>query len=307
MKISIIVPSCGRPKILENCLKSLKKIEPIEETIETIAVINDDNPANINQYTKIINKYRKDLNIKSLIFQKRIGSVRARNEGIKKAEGKLIFFFDDDIKILPDYFKKILPLFKGKVGAVGGAEIKKKSSILHNIWFSIRKIRSITNDGDVVSNFFYDPQSKEVFEVDHLHGSNFGIKREVLKKVKGFDENFYGVYRDETDFIYRIRKAGYKILFLPSTGVIHKQTVKGGNVPPKEKKKWAYWYHRNNSYFFFKNVYTGNFFYFLLFLFREFFYSILKAIVYRNAYFIIQYPKIIEGYQLAKNRKFKKK
>lgn len=302
MKISIIVPSCGRPKILRNFFESLKEVKD-KLPLETIIVINDESLSNRKEYIKIINKYRKQLNIKPFIFSRMLGSARARNEGLKKAKGDTIFFFDDDTELLSDYFAKILPLFKGKnVGAVGGAEIKKKSSKLHSIWFFLRKTGSVTKDGDIISNFFYDLKQVQSIDVDHLHGSNFGISREALKKVKCFDENFYGVYRDETDFIYRIKKKRYKVLFLPSTGVIHRETVKGGSIPPQKKKQWCYWYYRNTSYFFFKNIYKGNLFYLFLFLFRELIYSLLKATIYKNPYFITQYPKIIKGYKLARKK-----
>lgn len=301
MKISIVVPSCGRPEILESFIKSLKKAKTKNLFLETFIVINDENILNIKKYRKIVNRYRRALNIRPLIFKKRIGSVRARNEGLKKAKGDVIFFFDDDTEILPNYFIKILPLFKARqVGAVGGAEIKKEVTKVHKVWFFMRKTGQITQDGDIISNFFYDSKHNKPIFVNHLHGSNFGITREALKKVKNFDENFYGVYRDETDFTYRIKKAGYKVVFLPFTGVIHKETMKGGSVPPQKKKQWCYWYYRNTAYFFFKNIHKSNLFYLFLFLCRELIYGLLKVAVYKNPYFITQYFKIIDGYKLFK-------
>jgi len=304
MKISIIVPSYGRPRTLDDFLKSLKKSLLKDVDFQIIAVVNDDNKKNIQDYLNVL-KNRNILGLCPVVFSKKLGSVGARNEGIKRAKGDIIFFFDDDTEIIPDYFKKIIPLFKeNNVGAVGGAEIKKKrSSKFHSIWFSIRKTGAVTKDGDIISNYFYDKKNKEILEVDTLHGSNFGVSKEALKKVKFWDKNFYGIYRDESDFTYRIKKGGYKLLFIPQTGVIHKETIQGGNIPPQKKKQWAYWYFRNTSYFFFKNVYDGNPPYVFLFLFRELIYNSLKAIIYKNLYFITQYPKLFEGYLLAiKNR-----
>jgi len=304
MKISIIVPSYGRPKTLEDFLKSLKKTIPKNFNFQIIVVVNDDTSQNIQGYFNVLRQI-KIPGIEPLIFQKKLGSVGARNEGIKKVKGGIIFFFDDDTEIIPGYFEKILPLFKEKnIGAVGGAEIKKKSSTMfHSVWFSIRKPGTITPDGDIISNYFYDRKSKPL-EVDSLHGSNLAITKEALKKIKFWDKDFYGVYRDETDFTYRIKKAGYKILFNPATGVIHKETVQGGNVPPQKKKQWAYWYFRNTSYFFFKNVYNGNPINFFSFLCRELIYGALKVLAYKNPHFILQYPKIFEGYFISiKNKR----
>lgn len=302
MKISVIVPSCGRPATLESFLKSLQKAKK-KLDLQTIVVINDDDLANVAEYAEIVGRFKSKLKILPLIFKKRLGSANARNEGIKRSKGDVIFFFDDDTEILGDYFDRILPLFKdGEVGAVGGAEIKKQSSKLHKVWFSFRKTGVITKDGDIISNFFYDPKTKEILDVCHLHGSNFGITKEAMKKVGFFDKNLYGTYRDETDFTFRIKKYKFRLLFLPSTGVIHKETVKGGNIPPQKKRQWAYWYYRNTSYFFFKDVYNGNPIYLISFLFRELFYNLLKAIIYKNPHLITQYLKIVEGYRLSNKK-----
>jgi GT2 family glycosyltransferase len=42
----------------------------------------------------------------------------------------------------------------------------------------------------------------------------------ALSAVSGFDERFF-LYSEEVDLQYRIREAGYAIVFLPQAGVIH--------------------------------------------------------------------------------------
>ncbi len=59
-----------------------------------------------------------------------------------------------------------------------------------------------------------------VCEVDWLRGACLMCRREALAAVSGFDERFF-LYSEEVDLQFRIRKAGYSIVFLPQAGVVH--------------------------------------------------------------------------------------
>ncbi len=296
MKLSIIIPTYGRPKVLKSCLKSIEKIKKeIPRPYEVIVVNN--NPIKIRKETSEVCKKIK-LPIKE-IKTKPLGSVEARNRGIQIAKGEIVFLFDDDTEIQKGYFKHILKHYKDKeVGAVGGAEIKKGNTIFHKLFFSFRKTGNISWSGEITSNF--SPTIKEAVEVKHLHGSNFSIRKDVIKKIGLMDKRLEGHYRDETEYLYRVYEEGYKLIFEPKAKVIHNTDVEGGNVSPKQKKKWAYWYHRNTSYFFFKHIYTGNPLQLLAYLIRESIMAMLRAFIYKNPHYLTELKAIKEGYRLAK-------
>ena len=300
MKISIVIPTFNRAKVFKECLESLSK-SIIKVPYEVIVVINGTDIKEFKKSIVVAKNFKKKLNIRIFVKFGRLGSAKARNIGLKLAKGNIVFFFDDDIEILPDYFEKVLPFFsENDVGSVGAAEIKDNVTFFHKIWFKTRQPGKVTDSGEIISNFFYNPNLKKVFYVDHLHGSNFGLKKEIINEIGSFDENYIGVQREETDFIYRVRKLGYKLVFVPFTGVIHKQTTYGGNIPPTKKREWCYWYYRNTSYFFFKNIYDGKKLKLIKFLVRELIFSIIKVLAYRNLFYIMEFPKIYEGYKLYK-------
>jgi GT2 family glycosyltransferase len=305
MLISIVIPTFNRAQVFRECLESFYiSLRNIKIPYEIIVVINGTDRKEFSDSIRVAKNFRKRLKIKIAATFGRVGSAKARNIGLKLAKGDIIFFFDDDIEILPHYFNEVLPFFsRNDVGGVGAAEIKNNITPFHKIWFKIRPPGKITDSGEIISNFFYDPNLKKVFYVDHLHGSNFGLKKEIIEKIGLFDVNYVGIQREETDFIYRVKKLGYKLIFVPFTGVIHKQSTYGGNVPPTKKREWCYWYHRNTSYFFFKNLYEGKKLRLIKFLIREFVFSIVKTLAYRNIFYVTEFPKIYEGYKLYKFRK----
>lgn len=57
-------------------------------------------------------------------------------------------------------------------------------------------------------------------EVDQVMGAFFMFRREVIERIGMLDENFY-IWFEEVDFCKRVKKAGYKVCYTPTTGVIH--------------------------------------------------------------------------------------
>ena len=60
----------------------------------------------------------------------------------------------------------------------------------------------------------------EVAEVDWVPGAFSIIRRDVLEQVGYFDENFF-LYYEEVDLCRRIKRMGYRIMYLPQVTVIH--------------------------------------------------------------------------------------
>ena len=46
------------------------------------------------------------------------------------------------------------------------------------------------------------------------------VRRRVLEDVGGFDPNFF-VYGEEIDLQYRVKKAGWRLVYVPSRGILH--------------------------------------------------------------------------------------
>ena len=63
-----------------------------------------------------------------------------------------------------------------------------------------------------------DEQS--LHEVDVLSGAFMMIRKTVLEKTGGFDEQFF-MYAEDIDLSWRIRQAGFKNYYVPWTSIIH--------------------------------------------------------------------------------------
>jgi GT2 family glycosyltransferase len=60
-------------------------------------------------------------------------------------------------------------------------------------------------------------------------GGNFSICREIALRLGGFDERFVRVaYNFESEFAYRLRRAGYQIYYEPAASIHHLKVDRGG-------------------------------------------------------------------------------
>jgi GT2 family glycosyltransferase len=91
-------------------------------------------------------------------------------------------------------------------------------------------------------------------EVDALVGAFMLIPKKVIEKVGLLDEQFF-MYGEDLDWCYRIKKAGWKIVYYPKSEIIHLKGVSS----KKKKAKTIYEFHRAMILFFnkhYKNKYN---------------------------------------------------
>ncbi|OQY92027.1 MAG: hypothetical protein B6D37_15460 [Sphingobacteriales bacterium UTBCD1] len=109
------------------------------------------------------------------------------------------------------------------------------------------------------------------------------IRKDVFGKVGFMDEKYFAYY-DDTDFVYRAGKAGYKLFYEPSLYILHKVSALAGAESPF----YVYFSSRNKIYFIRKN-FKGFFKYFSLL------YMFISRIAYWLKYDRTRREKLISG------------
>lgn len=72
-----------------------------------------------------------------------------------------------------------------------------------------------------------------------VSGCSFLARRTVLEKLGGFDPDFF-MYHEDVDLSWRARRAGYDIIYVPTSIVYHKYQL--------SLKPWKYFYMERNRY-----------------------------------------------------------
>jgi len=209
VEISIVVLSHNNKSDLEDCIKSINKLNFPKKNLEIIVVDN----GSIDGTTKMIKKNFPNIDL--VMLPTNFGAPHALNIGFKKAKGNYILKCDDDIvleknclKILFDYLETY-----PEVGVVGPKNYFKDSpkevaKAAHNFNFWIGITRPAGN-------------LNTKLEPDYVKGCASLFCKKLLKIVGYLDEG-YGLWLfDDQDFCLQVKRHGYKVVYLPQAKIWH--------------------------------------------------------------------------------------
>ena len=258
----MIVVTYNRKKEVGECLASLEGLN--YPNYEIVAL---DNGSTDNTGKEIKEKFPQVRLIRS---EENLGGAGGRNLGIKHARGDYLLFIDDDAIADKYLLKELLTVIQSdaKIGIVQPKiydyfERKKILGIGHDINRRTGRVLALgwgeTDDG----------QYEEMREIPMV-GCCWLVRKEVFQRAGTYDEIFFIPYED-SDFSIRVRKAGYKILYVPKAKIWHK-TRKSHQVPLRIQNlgivapQNAYYICRNRIIFLKKHAPRADFIIFLLFL-----------------------------------------
>lgn len=158
----------------------------------------------------------------------RLGFGANNNKGMRVAKGDKILLLNSDCFVQPDTLAKCYAL---KYDVVGSRLTTAEGATLPSTGYfpTLRRVTQMmvfVDNLPVVRKFIDTLHVRDVSrlaktqEVDWVEGAFVMLARKVYEKVGGFDENFY-MYGEEIEWQYRIKKAGFKILYYPLTSATH--------------------------------------------------------------------------------------
>lgn len=87
----------------------------------------------------------------------------------------------------------------------------------------------------------YRPDHRHRQSVDSIAGCCVLVKKDAIIQAGPLDDNFF-MYGEETEWFYRMRKVGWKVIYLPVASIVHK----GGASAIRLKNKAVYIERRAN-------------------------------------------------------------
>ncbi len=238
MELSIIIVNYNTKKLIKKALDSIYKYNYKFE-YEVIVV---DNASSDGSRKMIEDNYNQVILIEN---EENLGFATASNIGIRRAKGRYILLLNSDTVVYDQTFKKMIAYMENNpgVGAAGCKVIlpngkldracKRSFPTPANALFNILKLdrRFPGNKRFGSYNLSYLDKNK-THEVDSLVGAFMMVRREVLEEVGLLDQDFF-MYGEDLDWCYRIKKAGWKIVYYHEAKIMH---VKGGSNKQKSNK-----------------------------------------------------------------------
>jgi len=197
MLASVVIPTFNRKEKIAQLLHSLNN-QTISSRKYEVIVIDD---GSTDGTKKIIKKIKPKL---IYLKQKNRGPAAARNEGIKKAKGKVIVFLDSDMIAGRNLLEEHLKMHEKNEKIITRGNIKWLPKYKKNPFSEFAEKTTIMLGAMPI-------------EEGELHWRlfltcNASIKRNVLLK-NPFDESFKKPAGEDLELSYRLHKKGYKIVF----------------------------------------------------------------------------------------------
>lgn len=229
-----------------DCLDSLIDQEYSNHRI--VVVIND------NRYQKASDLREEYPRCKFILTDENLGFSRGFNVGIRFALNNgadYVSILNNDVVLESDFVKNSVRAFSehDNVGMIGGKIYKHDAGRTNTLWAAGGQMSWLRTKG-VPRGFdeHDDGQYDEVDEVGFVPGAQLFVKRSVFEDV-GLLPEAYFLGGEEWEFSLRIRRAGYRILYVPDVVLWHKV----GHSAERGYSRY-YNYYRNKLLFTRRNI-----------------------------------------------------
>ncbi len=239
-RVAILVLNHNGRRFLSGCFSSLK--DQVYKNFEVYLIDNCSSDNSI-EYTE-----RNFPFVKIIRFDNNLGFAKAYNEAIKLVKADFAVFLNNDTMVDKFWLAELMkPVMSDKMIAAVGSKLllMDQPNLLHNAGSKITPIGSGFDIGFREEN---SQQYNFKKEVGAVCGGSMLVPKDVFLKIGGFDEDFFAYFED-VDYCWRAWIFGYKIIYAPSSVVLHKV---GGSFRSDSLEK-SFLFERNRLFTVLKN------------------------------------------------------
>ncbi len=235
-KITIVIPTRNARHYLPDCLESVYRQRYPRELTQIVVVDNNSSDSTVD-YIK-----EKYAGIKIIENRKNLGFAEANNQGYflaQKNHSDYLVLLNQDTIVEPNWLNHLMAL---------ASSDKKIAMVQPKILLYPEKqlINSFGNSihflGFAYCNRCWEKDQQgmmQPFELPYASGAACLIKMSALDRTGLFNERLFA-YHEDVDLGWRLRLAGYKILFDSSATIYHKYIFNKG--------RYKYYYTERNRW-----------------------------------------------------------
>ncbi len=209
-KTALVISTYNWPEALKLCLKSVYRQTVLPDEI----IVADDGSDSLTK--QVINRFSESDTIRiKHIWQEDKGFrlARIRNKAIKSTDCDYLIFIDGDVILHPDFIKDHISRRKHGGFITGSRVLLNEDETRERLDLGDCKLTgfgySAKNKLNGIRNVFLSRCfSKSDSKIYNVRGCNMSFWRNDLWEVNGFDEQFAGWGREDSDITLRLLNSG---------------------------------------------------------------------------------------------------
>jgi GT2 family glycosyltransferase len=158
-----------------------------------------------------------------------LGFAAANNRALGVASGKFLLLVNTDALLAPEAAGRLLNLMESypDIG-MAGPQLFNPDGTVQTSYEAVPTLATETLNRSLLKRLFprrfphKSRRSSVPISVEALIGAVMMIRREALKELGGFDEDYF-FFLEETDLAVRMRKAGWRVVHEPRAHAVHLQ------------------------------------------------------------------------------------
>jgi hypothetical protein len=244
----VIIVNWNTKDLLCQCIDSLTQTLKKIDT-EVFVVDNGSTDGSVAAVREKVSGVRLIENLVNLGFAK------ANNQAISLSSREYLLLLNPDTQVKDEAIERMLFFMDAHPEAgVVGAQLLNVDGSKQNSIANFPSLATELLNKSLLRWLFPDKfPGKEMdypgpVEVDSVIGACMMVRRKALEQVGLLDEEYF-LFLEETDWCYRMKKAGWKIYHIPQAEVLHFQ----GKSAEAEKGKARIEYYRSRYHYFRKN------------------------------------------------------
>ena len=222
--VSIIMLTFNALEFTKKCIRSIQQHTKYPHEI---IIVDNGSKDGTRKYLRELDKNFENIHIK--LNKKNTGFSGGNNQGVKLAKGEYVYFLNNDVLVSDGWLESM----------VNALEADEKIGMVGPLTNSISGLQMVTNISYKDDAGFYKyaaavraQYAGKITPRRRIAGFAFIMRKELYKRLGGFDESFgIGNYEDD-DLCIRVRQKGYAIMVDEGTFIHHfgSQTFKANNI-----------------------------------------------------------------------------